>query len=380
MGRTDRARPRILFASANESAPWGPSETNWALAAGHWLGLGADIHASVKGWEEVPAELAALERAGCAVHRRWDPPPHDQRPVHELPWSERQSSILTKLRPDLVVVSQGDNYEGLGWMEECLERGFPYVAYSNSASEYEWCTDDVAERLSRAYAGALASFFVSEGNRELTERQVGGPIVNARVVRCHFKVDYAAAPPWPEAGDGRVRMACPARLDPNSKGHDVLFDVLALPKWRERPLAVSLYGAGAHERVLRALRDRLGLTNVEFAGYAEDIESVWRTHHGLLLCSRAEGLPTVIVEAMLCGRPVVVSDVAGNAELLQDGVTGFVAAGPVAACFDEALERAWQRRAEWPEIGRRAAEAVRREIPPDPIALLVEQFRELARG
>ncbi|RLU87470.1 hypothetical protein CTZ27_22840 [Streptomyces griseocarneus] len=377
MGRTDRSTPRILFASANESAPWGPSETNWALAAGHWLREGADIHASVKGWEEVPAELAALERAGCTVHRRWDPAPYDQRPVHELPWSERQSSILEKLRPDFVVVSQGDNYEGLGWMEECRRRGVPYVAYANSASDCEWCPDDVAERLARGYEGALASFFVSEGNRRLTERQVGGPIANGRVVRCHFKVDYAAAPPWPE-DDGRVRLACLARLDPNGKGHDVLFDVLARPKWRERPVTLSLYGSGAYERVLRALRDRLDLSNVEFAGYAEDIESIWRTHHALVLSSRAEGLPTVIVEAMLCGRPVVVSDVAGNAELLEDGVTGFVAAAPAAACFDEALERAWQRRAEWPEIGRRAAEAVRREIPPDPIALLVEQFKELA--
>ncbi|MGK7235930.1 glycosyltransferase [Streptomyces hygroscopicus] len=151
-----------------------------------------------------------------------------------------------------------------------------------------------------------------------------------------------------------------------------------MPKWRARPVTLSLYGAGEYEQVLRALRDRLDLRNVEFAGYAKDIEDVWRTHHALVLCSRAEGLPTVIIEAMLCGRPVVVSDVAGNAELLTDGETGFVAAGPVAACLDQALERAWQRRAEWPAIGRRAAEAVRRQMPPDPIALLVDQFEELA--
>ncbi|MGC0420181.1 glycosyltransferase family 4 protein [Embleya sp. AB8] len=376
MVATDRARPRILFVSANESAPWGPSETNWALAAAHWLGHGAEIHASVKGWDEVPGELAALERAGCVLHRRWDLPPYDSRPVHELPWSEKQSSTLEAVRPDFVVVSQGDNYEGLGWMEECARRGFPYVAYANSASEYEWSPDDVAARLALAYNAGLASFFVSESNRDLTERQVGAEIRNARVVRCHFKVDYAAAPPWP-LDDEPVRLACLARLDPNSKGHDVLFDVLAQQKWRDRPLTVSLYGAGDYEGVLRALSDRLALTNVEFAGYAKDIEDVWRTHHALILCSRAEGLPTVIIEAMLCGRPTIVSDVAGNAELLTDNETGFVAAGPVAACLDEALERAWQRRAEWPEMGRRAARAVRREIPRDPIAILVEEFKEL---
>ncbi|GAA2253925.1 hypothetical protein GCM10010232_48520 [Streptomyces amakusaensis] len=377
MSDTASARLRVLFVSANESAPWGPSETNWALAAAHWLGQGAEIHASVKGWDEVPGELADLERAGVIVHRRWDLPPYDSRPVHELPWSERRTSTLEQIRPDFVVVSQGDNYEGLGWMEECARRGYPYVAYSNSAAEYEWSPDDVAERLANAYRGARASFFVSESNRELTERQVGAPIANARVVRCHVKVDYDAAPPWPD-DDTPVRLACLARLDPNSKGHDVVFDVLAQPKWRQRPVTLSLYGAGEYEGVLRALSERLGLDSVEFAGYAKDIETVWRSHHALVLCSRAEGLPTVIIEAMLCGRPVIVSDVAGNAELLQDNETGFVAAAPVAACLDEAMERAWQRRTEWRAIGQRAAASVRAQMPRDPIALLVAQLSELA--
>ncbi|MFI0909411.1 glycosyltransferase family 4 protein [Streptomyces abikoensis] len=377
MGTADRARLRILFVSANETAPWGPSETNWALAARHWTERGAEVHASVKGWDEVPAELAAAERAGVVVHRRWEQPPYDLRPVHQLPWSENQSSTLDKVRPDLVVVSQGDNYEGLGWMEECRTRGYPYVAYSNSAADFEWPADDVAQRLAVAYRAARASFFVSEANREITERQVGTRLPNARVVRCHFKVDYDAAPPWP--GDAEpLRLACPARLDPISKGQDVLFEVLARPKWRERPLTVSLFGSGSHAWVLRSLRDRFALDNVEFAGYTTDVEAIWREHHGLVLCSRAEGLPTVIIEAMLCGRPAIVSDVAGNAELLEDGVTGFVAAAPAAACLDEALERAWQARGEWQEMGRRAAVAVRKQIPPDPITVLVDQLAELA--
>lgn len=31
------------------------------------------------------------------------------------------------------------------------------------------------------------------------------------------------------------------------------------------------------------------------------------------------------MEAMLCGRPCIVTDVAGNTEVVEDGVTGFVA-------------------------------------------------------
>ncbi|MCP2258268.1 Glycosyltransferase involved in cell wall bisynthesis [Streptoalloteichus tenebrarius] len=367
---------RVLFVSANESAPWGPSETNWALAATHWLREGAEVHASVRGWDELPDELLAVEKAGCVVHRRWEPAPFDQRPVYELPWSERQRSTLELVRPDLVVVSQGDNYEGLGWMEECARRGYPYVAYANSAAEHEWLPDEVAERLAKGYAGARASMFVSERNLRLTEDQVGGPIENARVVRCHFRVSYDAAPPWPES-DEPLRLACVARLDPNDKGQDVLFDVLSRPKWRQRPVRVTLFGSGPCERVLLALRDRLELSSVDFAGHTADVEGIWREHHALVLCSRAEGLPTVIIEAMLCGRPVIVSDVAGNTELVADDVTGFVAAGPVVACLDEAMERAWRNRDRLREMGRLAAYSVREQVPPDPIALLVDQLAEL---
>ena len=110
----------------------------------------------------------------------------------------------------------------------------------------------------------------------------------------------------------------------------------------------------------------LELTNVSFAGHTSDVASIWGRHHGLVLPSRAEGLPVVLVETMLSSRVAIVTDVAGNAEVLEDEVTGFLAASPTESSFDDAMERAWQRRGEWRRIGEAAGRSIRTLVPPDP--------------
>jgi glycogen synthase len=102
------------------------------------------------------------------------------------------------------------------------------------------------------------------------------------------------------------------------------------------------------------------------------VASIWDTRHGLLLPSRAEGLPLVVVEAMMSGRVPIVTDVAGNGELIDDNETGFLAAAPTEDSLDEAMERAWQRRSGWRAIGEAAARDVRRKVPPDPPSVFAD--------
>ena len=102
-------------------------------------------------------------------------------------------------------------------------------------------------------------------------------------------------------------------------------------------------------------------------GFEPNIEGVWSQHHALLLPSRYEGLPLAVVEAMLCGRVCIVTDVGGNAELVEDNESGFVAAAPTVPLLDEAMERAWNRRHEWRQMGQSAARRVRERVSPDPV-------------
>jgi glycosyltransferase involved in cell wall biosynthesis len=145
-------------------------------------------------------------------------------------------------------------------------------------------------------------------------------------------------------------------------------------------LKVSLFGSGPCEKNLRKLVGLLELTNVEFLGQVEDIERVWQDHHGLVLPSRLEGLPISLVEAMLCSRMGIVTDVAGNTEIMEDGVTGFVAAAPTVVLLDQALERAWERRLEWRQMGLAARKMVLANVPPDPVKVFADTLVRLAEG
>jgi glycosyltransferase involved in cell wall biosynthesis len=163
------------------------------------------------------------------------------------------------------------------------------------------------------------------------------------------------------------------------KGHDLLFQALSCDRWRSRDWQVTLYGGGTMEAAVRRMCLDMKLDRVQFGGYADPRE-IWRRNHALLLPSRAEGLPIAMVEAMLSGRFCIATDAGGNAEMLDDNVTGFIAHEVSAAGLDDAMERAWQRRREWHSLGDRAARRARAIIPPDPVGQFVEELERVAKG
>jgi glycosyltransferase involved in cell wall biosynthesis len=130
------------------------------------------------------------------------------------------------------------------------------------------------------------------------------------------------------------------------------------PEWRNRSLEVNLYGVDRDELVLRPVCAMLHLSNGHFRGYAKDVRGLWAQNHLLVLPSRYEGLPRAVVESMWCGRPTVVTDVGGNAELYLDNQNGFVA----------------ERREEWAQLGQAARHRVETQIPKDPIGLFCDRL------
>ncbi len=82
-------------------------------------------------------------------------------------------------------------------------------------------------------------------------------------------------------------------------------------------------GSGPLEAEVRALVNDLGVADqVQFLGQRSDIPALLAVAELLVLPSRFEGLPLVVLEAMAAGLPVVATNVSGTAEAVVDGVTG----------------------------------------------------------
>ena len=91
-------------------------------------------------------------------------------------------------------------------------------------------------------------------------------------------------------------------------------------------------------------------------------------------------MPIVLVEAMLSGRVPIVTDVGGNAEVVDDGATGYIAAAATEDALDDAMERAWNERHRWREIGAAAAAQIRTLIPREPERCFAKRLAALVNS
>jgi glycosyltransferase involved in cell wall biosynthesis len=86
-----------------------------------------------------------------------------------------------------------------------------------------------------------------------------------------------------------------------------------------------ILGEGRLREELGALAAELGIArNVTFAGHQDDVETWLRRSKIFVLTSDSEGLSLSMMEAMMCGLPVVVSDVGDLGDLVEDGVNGYL--------------------------------------------------------
>jgi glycosyltransferase involved in cell wall biosynthesis len=345
---------RIGIISTMTGFRWGGSEELWATTATEAIKNGLGLTVSISHDASIPYRFTALQKDGVQLFRR--------RPLSNFGRVERiMSRVVSPFRetfrynPDVICISQGSTYDSLRFsdlLRLLYSTGIPYVVvcqYNDDRVLRREFRDSVKEFFERAFRVV----FVSRQNMQTAERQLARNLTNAIVLQNPVNLFDLTLVPWPLSR--QVRMASVARLQAAYKGQDILLEVLGSGGWRSRDWRLHLYGEGPDRKYLEALVQHYGIAErVEFCGKIDEIRSIWEVNHLLVAPSRGEGTPLALVEAMLCARPAVVTDVGGNAEWTEDGQTGFVAEAPTAKSFAAALERAWAARTKWQVMGNQA--------------------------
>ncbi|WP_372723826.1 glycosyltransferase [Novipirellula sp.] len=374
---------KIGFYSTMTGMPWGGSEVLWSRVAHRLLDNDIQVTVNYRWWEDTPRELDRLRSAGATVWPRRDPtwrswPYRLKSPLNLEKETDHLRRWLAREQPDFVLVILGYHLNAVTPAAELIRRQIPYAINVQAAST-ESLDDIYLDEFQTAYTNAEKVFFVSQENLDRAETTLAIELDQAEIIDNPFNVDWHANPAWPAADDG-FRLACVGRIHFTSKGQDLLIDVLKQDKWRDRNLSIRLFGDSQGNRTqMERLIERYGLqTQIQLAGYSENIEDVWANHHGLILPSRFEGAALAIVETMLCNRVCITTDVGRNRELIDDGETGFIAPAATADLLDTALETAWQRRDDWQAMGELAGTRIRQRYSEDPIADFYDKITDLA--
>lgn len=121
------------------------------------------------------------------------------------------------------------------------------------------------------------------------------------------------------AGVLRPLWVCAGRLE-QQKGQDVLLEALAELRRRGLEFVAALAGEGVLRASLEERTRALGLeAHVRFLGQVDELGPLLAAADAVVLPSRWEGLPLVLLEALARGRPVAASAVGGIPEVVTDG-------------------------------------------------------------
>jgi glycosyltransferase involved in cell wall biosynthesis len=121
----------------------------------------------------------------------------------------------------------------------------------------------------------------------------------------------------------RLAVGFAARLVSQKRPQDFI-DLAARLAQRRPDVAFLLAGEGSRRAAYQKLAERAGASNLHFLGYVSDMRAFYSAIDVLVLPSRSEGCPNVVLEAMAMDTVVVASDAAGTVEVLRHGREGLV--------------------------------------------------------
>lgn len=234
--------------------------------------------------------------------------------------------VIDREDPELCVLAEGCLLSQPLLALLCKLSGRPFVTYipiTDATGTLGFRSGKLRDFLTRVLFGNLPDGWVT-----LTPEQASDFAAWANVRRAVFVLPNAVSPEieaesrssGQAAAHGellRSRVLVLGRLDSHQKGLDILLAFVTAHQHALTDMTIRLVGDGSYAENVRALLERSPAlaSLLELAPFS-DPATAMRSHDALLLPSRFEGVPLVMLEAMALGLPVVASDLPGTRAFL----------------------------------------------------------------
>ncbi|MBB1286738.1 glycosyltransferase [Flavisolibacter sp. BT320] len=372
----------VLFISLMNGGAWGGSEELWFQTALYAARNGYTVGCAFYEWPQKRERIQQLREAGCQLYifpnHGKDKGNFFEYQYYKLTkrWVKWYAYNLPFSKYDKVVINLGHleilEYHWKRFYTRLNKYTLLFHVYDDNDHVWEKRKENLRQWLLRAEHTLLASARI----KPFLERETGIEVPNTDTLinPISFKAPNGLTS-YPRLQNGNYVFVMLATLDTRRKAQDNLITALSAPKWKERNWQLKFYGGGEAEHRLKNQIATAGMDGkISVEGHTKDVKGVLQDAHLLLQMTHIDAMPLAVMEALAMSRPLAVSNVGDMPLWVEEGVNGWISENASIEQIDAILEKAWQARDRWEDMGRASFQIFKEKFPPVPEAYLLEQL------